>query len=212
VRATVLSVPLTLAVDQGAFLPSAQAAFEERIGASASCFTPTCYVELYMLNGSVTANLVYPTTVPSAADAPAAINATATAASLALATAFFQMSDAASLSSALGQQVQAVAPTTVRLDQERSLAITPAATPQSSAAGGGDGSSSWLVAIACVVAVALIALGTVIALKRYRRRRLEAAPLVKEYTGKAAEDARASKAGRTELVVLSNNKTVTSQI
>jgi len=214
VRATVLSVLLTLAVDEGAFVSSVQADFEERIRASASCFTPTCYVELYVLNGSVTADFVYPTTVPSAADAPAAripINATATAASLALATAFFQTSDAASLSSALGQQVQAVAPTTMRLDQERSLAITPAAAPPSSATGGGDGSSSWLVAIACVVAIVLIALGTMIALKSYRRR-LEAAPLVKEYTGKAAEDARATKAGRTELVVFSNDKVVSSQI
>jgi len=60
---------------------------------------------------------------------------------------------------------------------------------------------SWLVPIACVFAIVLIVLGTVITLKTYRRRRREAAPLIKEYTSKAAEDARASKFGRTELVV-----------
>jgi hypothetical protein len=216
VRATVLSVPLTLAIDDDAFMPSVQADFEERIRASVACFIPICYVELYMLSGSLTANLVYPTTVPAAAAGSTgplmAANATVSAASFALATSFFEMSDAASLSSALGQQVQAVAPTTVRLDQERSLAITSTAAPQSSSMGGGGGSPSWLVSVACVLVIVLIALGTLIALKTYRRRRREAALLVKEYTGKASEDARASKFGRTELVALSDGKLLSSQI
>jgi hypothetical protein len=213
VRATVLSVLLTLATPNDAFMPSAQTDFKNRTAVSASCFMPICYVQLYVFNGSVAAQLIYPTTTGSSNDPLAEpIDATASAASLALATNFFETSDAASLSSALGQQIQAVAPTTVQLDQERSLVITPADAPQTSATGGGGGSPSWLVAIACVVAIVLIALGTVIALKSYRRRRLEAAPLVTEHTGKEAEDAHVGKAGRTELVAVADDKKLTSRI
>jgi hypothetical protein len=74
---------------------------------------------------------------------------------------------------------------------------------------GGDGGGSSGGAVAGIIVGVLVALaaalGTVIAFKSFRRRRLEAAPLVTEHTGKVAEDALASKAGRTELVVFSDS-------
>jgi hypothetical protein len=62
------------------------------------------------------------------------------------------------------------------------------------------------VGIACVIAIVLIVLGSELALKAHWRRQRETALLVQEYTGKPAEDARATKAGRTELVVFSDGK------
>jgi hypothetical protein len=164
-----------------------------------------------------TVNLVYPTTdATAAAGSTDTINTTASAASLASATTFFT-TDAASLSSALGQQVQTVAPTSVQQDQEHALAITPAPAPQSTPTGGGGGGGSpgWvvpLVGISCVIAVVLIVLGIEQALKAHWRRQREAALLVQEYTGKGEADGRASKAGRTALTVYSDNKKLSEKI
>jgi len=135
-----------------------------------------------MVDGStaLTIHLVYPTTdpsTPSGSADTAAVNATASATALAGAMLFFGTADASSLSSALGQQVTAVAPTTMQQDQRRPLAITSTATPPSGAGGGGSGDSrGWvisLVCIACVLAIILCVLGSKQALKYHRSRSLK---------------------------------------
>jgi hypothetical protein len=146
VSATVLSVPLTLATDSVTLGPATRADLTARIAGQAACTEPICYVEVNMVDGStaLTIHLVYPTTdpsTPSGSADTAAVNATASATALAGAVLFFGTADASSLSSALGQQVTAVAPTTMQQDQRRPLAITSTATPPSGAGGGGSGDS-----------------------------------------------------------------------